>query len=78
MVVIGAQMSVLDLKSVSPKLLKAQDLSLCIPGTYRVDGSCVKIHKFLTHLQVSFSYLDQSVSCSRRMHVRQGVVIHLL
>lgn len=46
------QMSALDLSRVSPNLLNAQGLSLAVPGTYRVDGTCVKIHKFLRTLQV--------------------------
>ncbi|CAM9429783.1 unnamed protein product, partial [Ectocarpus sp. 8 AP-2014] len=46
------QMSVLQLELVSPLLLKSRDLSLAVPGTYRVDNSCVRIHKFLPDVQV--------------------------
>lgn len=46
------QMSVLELELVSPKLLESRGLSLAVPGTYRVDGSCVRIHQFLQNVVV--------------------------
>lgn len=49
-------MSVLQLDLVSPKLLSATGLSLAVPGTYRVDGSCVRIHKFLPIVQVLYFF----------------------
>lgn len=53
-------MSVLELQLVSPKLLSARGLSLAVPGTYRVDGSCVKIRKFLPNVQVRFDSMNTS------------------
>ena len=49
-------MSVLQLELVSPALLRSRGLSLAVPGTYRVDGSCVKILKFLPDVQVSHHF----------------------
>ncbi|CAM9335390.1 unnamed protein product [Hapterophycus canaliculatus] len=46
------QMSMLQLETVSPMLLRSSTLSLAVPGTYRVDGTCVKIRKFLPTVQV--------------------------
>ncbi|CAN0538665.1 unnamed protein product [Scytosiphon promiscuus] len=45
-------MSVLQLELVSPFMLNSRGLSLAVPGTYRVDGKCVRIHKFLPNVQV--------------------------
>ena len=50
------QMSVLQLELVSPLLLESRGLSLAVPGTYRVDGKCVRIHKFLQNVQVRHQY----------------------
>lgn len=48
-------MNVLRLDMVSPKLLlNSSGLSLAVPGTYRVDGSCVRIRKFRPSVEVSF------------------------
>lgn len=48
-------MSVLQLQLVSTQLLNSRSLSLAVPGTYRVDGTCVKIRKFLPDVEVGFS-----------------------
>ena len=54
-------MSVLKLELVSPLLLNSRSLSLAVPGTYRVDGSCVKIRKFLPNVQVGVGDGDVDV-----------------
>lgn len=42
----------LELSDCSPALSKAQGLELGVPGSYRVDGSYVKIEKFIPSVQV--------------------------
>lgn len=42
----------LELLSCSPALSKARNLELGVPGSYRVDGSYVKIEKFVENVQV--------------------------
>ncbi len=42
----------LELLDCSPALSKAQSLELGVPGSYRVDGSYVKIEKFIPSVQV--------------------------
>lgn len=62
-------MSVLQLKVVSPQLLRSRDLSLAVPGTYRVDGSCVKIHKFLPDVEVGFMTCSSVYEVNIYVHV---------
>ncbi|CAM9876348.1 unnamed protein product, partial [Choristocarpus tenellus] len=45
-------MSELELQVVSPLLLSATGLTLAVPGTYRVTGQAVRIHKFVSRVQV--------------------------
>lgn len=40
------QMSILELKSVSPKLLTAHNMDLAVPGTYRAKKEVIRILKF--------------------------------
>ena len=42
----------LELSQCSPALYRAKSLELGVPGTYRVDGSYVKIEKFVSHINV--------------------------
>lgn len=42
----------LELNQCSPALCRAQSLELGVPGSYRVDGSYVKIEKFIANVQV--------------------------
>eukprot|EP00916_Digyalum_oweni_P009121 GHVL01015362.1.p1 GENE.GHVL01015362.1~~GHVL01015362.1.p1 ORF type:complete len:323 (-),score=40.17 GHVL01015362.1:2116-3084(-) len=42
----------LDLQYVSPQLLDAVDLQLCVPGSYRPDEELVTIHRFISSLSV--------------------------
>jgi serine/threonine-protein kinase mTOR len=42
----------LELSSCSPALSKARSLELGVPGSYRVDGSFVRIEKFIPSVQV--------------------------
>lgn len=42
----------LELNQCSPALSRAQSLELGVPGSYRVDGSYVKIEKFIPNVQV--------------------------
>jgi FKBP12-rapamycin complex-associated protein len=42
----------LELSQCSPALYHARSLELGVPGTYRVDGSYVKIDKFVSHINV--------------------------
>jgi tetratricopeptide (TPR) repeat protein len=42
----------LELNHCSPALSRAQSLELGVPGSYRVDGSYVKIEKFIPNVQV--------------------------
>jgi len=42
----------LELSQCSPALSRAKNLELGVPGSYRVDGSYVKIHKFVPKVQV--------------------------
>lgn len=42
----------LELSDCSPALNRARDLELGIPGSYRVDGSYVKIERFIPNVQV--------------------------
>lgn len=42
----------LELSDCSPALSKARSLELGVPGSYRVDGSYVKIEKFIPNVQV--------------------------
>lgn len=42
----------LELSQCSPALSRARSLELGVPGSYRVDGSYVKIEKFITNVQV--------------------------
>ena len=42
----------LELSRCSPALTGAMNLELGVPGSYRVDGSYVKIHKFVPKVQV--------------------------
>ncbi len=42
----------LELSQCSPALSRAQGLELGVPGTYRVDGSYIKIEKFISNVQV--------------------------
>lgn len=82
-------MSELELALVSPALSRSQGLSLAVPGTYRVDGSCVKILKFFQRVEVSvyplsFDFLVQGavsmIQTSKTNSVSWGVmnVGHLL
>lgn len=45
-------MTTLELDQCSPALFNARNLELGVPGSYRVDGSYVKIQKFITSVQV--------------------------
>merc|ERR1719183_1842142 len=42
----------LELSQCSPALQRARNLSLQVPGSYRVDGSYVRIEKFIPKVQV--------------------------
>ncbi|GKY96129.1 hypothetical protein MPSEU_000573100 [Mayamaea pseudoterrestris] len=42
----------LEISQCSPALYQARSLELGVPGTYRVDGSYVKIDKFIPHVSV--------------------------
>ena len=42
----------LELSQCSPALSRARSLELGVPGSYRVDGSYVKIEKFIPNVQV--------------------------
>ena len=42
----------LELSQCSPALYRARSLELGVPGTYRVDGSYVKIDKFISNINV--------------------------
>jgi len=44
-----------DLDQCSPSLSQAQNLELGVPGTYRVDGSYVKIESIFPHIEVMAS-----------------------
>lgn len=46
------QLTTLELQYVSPSLLKARNLQLAVPGTYRAGHSIVKIGSFLPTVQV--------------------------
>uniref|UniRef100_A0A158R4T6 Serine/threonine-protein kinase TOR n=1 Tax=Syphacia muris TaxID=451379 RepID=A0A158R4T6_9BILA len=46
------QLTSLDLSYVSPKLMKAQNLELAVPGTYDPNGTIVRIASVGNHLQV--------------------------
>lgn len=46
------ELTQLELRQCSPALSKARNLELSIPGSYRVDGSYVKIQEFIPNLQV--------------------------
>ena len=45
-------LTTLELSACSPALLNADNLELGIPGTYRVDGSYVRIQRFFPSIQV--------------------------
>ncbi len=45
-------MTTLELNHCSPALHNARNLELGVPGSYRVDGSYVKIQRFITNVQV--------------------------
>ncbi len=45
-------LTTLELSDCSPALLKARNLELGVPGSYRVDGSYVKIERFYPTVQV--------------------------
>jgi phosphatidylinositol kinase/protein kinase (PI-3 family) len=45
-------MTTLELDQCSPALFNARNLELGVPGSYRVDGSYVKIQKFITSVHV--------------------------
>merc|ERR1711920_332477 len=45
-------LTTLELSQCSPLLLRAYNLELGVPGSYRVDGSYVKIEKFNPSVQV--------------------------
>ncbi|EED89568.1 phosphatidylinositol 3-kinase (PI3K)-like protein [Thalassiosira pseudonana CCMP1335] len=45
-------MTTLELNQCSPALYNARNLELGVPGSYRVDGSYVKIERFITSVQV--------------------------
>ena len=45
-------MTTLELDQCSPNLFNAKDLELSVPGTYNIDGSYVKIERFITNVQV--------------------------
>eukprot|EP00985_Skeletonema_marinoi_P034756 scaffold44750_cov204-Skeletonema_marinoi.AAC.1 len=45
-------MTTLELDQCSPALFNARNLELGVPGSYRVDGSYIKIQKFITSVQV--------------------------
>jgi len=45
-------LTTLELSECSPSLLRANNLELGVPGTYRVDGSYVKIESFIPNVQV--------------------------
>ena len=45
-------MTTLELDQCSPALFNARNLELGVPGSYRVDGSYVKIQKIITSVQV--------------------------
>lgn len=47
------QLTTLDLQYVSPALLGSRNLELAVPGTYRVNGSAVRIANFNPAVQVS-------------------------
>jgi serine/threonine-protein kinase mTOR len=46
------QLNNLELQYISPKLLEAHDLDLCMPGFYRAGEPIVRIAKFHTNLSV--------------------------
>lgn len=48
-------LTTLELRQYSPALLKAHNLELGVPGSYRVDGIYVKIVKFIPKIQVIVS-----------------------
>ena len=45
-------LTTLELNECSPALYNARNLELGVPGSYRVDGSYVKIHQFIADVQV--------------------------
>ena len=45
-------MTTLELDQCSPNLYDAKNLELSVPGTYNIDGSYVKIERFITNVQV--------------------------
>lgn len=45
-------MTTLELDQCSPNLYNAKNLELSVPGTYNIDGSYVKIERFITNVQV--------------------------
>jgi FKBP12-rapamycin complex-associated protein len=45
-------MTTLELDQCSPNLNDAKNLELSVPGTYNIDGSYVKIERFITNVQV--------------------------
>jgi len=45
-------LTTLELNQCSPALLRARNLELGIPGSYRVDGSYIKIERFIHSVQV--------------------------
>mmetsp|Transcript_15877 Transcript_15877/g.34220 ORF Transcript_15877/g.34220 Transcript_15877/m.34220 type:complete len:1759 (+) Transcript_15877:5883-11159(+) len=45
-------LTTLELNQCSPALYNARNLELGVPGSYRVDGSYVKIQRFITDVQV--------------------------
>jgi FKBP12-rapamycin complex-associated protein len=46
------ELTQLELRQCSPALSKARNLELSVPGSYRVDGSYVKIEQFIPNVQV--------------------------
>jgi len=49
------QMTTLELQYVSPKLLEAHELDLCVPGTYKAGRDIVSISSFAPTLTVMVS-----------------------
>lgn len=69
-------MTVLQLDVVGPELLAPNALTLAVPGTYRVGGECVRIHKFLPDVKVRLRVDSGRSTCLEGRLMPRNFAVH--